>query len=207
MNDFDYEVKQRKALIYGARHKKNGSKSKYCGLPSDHLSAAELKRRNGKVETYNIGKPMSWSAFTAAPVDLQKEYIKALRWKFNASDAKLASMFGCGRASLLARMDTLGLSERGQHRVMTAQQLADWADWTRPDDGIQITTSTPEPEPDPEPVQKVDPTPMKMSEPKAELTAATLALSGSPAAVCEKLFSILAGMDTIRLTAIVSIES
>lgn len=47
MNDFDYDIVQKKRLVASARKQKCGSKSKKCSLPSDNLTAAQLKAKNG----------------------------------------------------------------------------------------------------------------------------------------------------------------
>lgn len=39
MNDFDYDVYQKKKAVSGARHRVNGSKSKKCTLLSDQRGA------------------------------------------------------------------------------------------------------------------------------------------------------------------------
>jgi len=82
MNDFDYEVKQRKALARNAIHRKGGSKSKKCSLPSDHMTKAEWKKRNGEVMSYNLDRPIKYSEWRLMPDDLQREYWTKLREKF-----------------------------------------------------------------------------------------------------------------------------
>ena len=75
MNDFDYDVLQKKRTAAGARHMKRGSRSKRCSLPSDNLTPAQLKRRNGPVSTYKLDAPMRWDDFKAMPVDLRWQRI------------------------------------------------------------------------------------------------------------------------------------
>lgn len=43
MTLLEKDVKERKALTYGSHHRVNGSRSKRCTLPSDHLTAAQKK--------------------------------------------------------------------------------------------------------------------------------------------------------------------
>lgn len=100
MNDFDFEIKERKSLARNARCKKNGSKSKMCRLPSDGMTRSEWKRRCGEVISYNLGKPMTWKEFKGLPSDIQKEYVVRLRSKYNASYNDMCSLFGVKHSTL-----------------------------------------------------------------------------------------------------------
>ena len=93
MNDFDYDVLQKKRTAAGARHMKRGSRSKRCSLPSDNLTPAQLKRRNGPVSTYKLDEPMRWDDFKAMPVDLQKQYLTYLVETYGATNEMLGDMF------------------------------------------------------------------------------------------------------------------
>ena len=63
MNAFDSEVRERKRLVSSARHKKNGSKSKRCSLPSDHLTERQWKARCGEIMEYKLSSPVPWAEF------------------------------------------------------------------------------------------------------------------------------------------------
>ena len=93
MNDFDYDVLQKKRTAAGARHMKRGSRSKRCSLPSDNLTPAQLKRRNGPVSTYKLDEPMRWDDFKDMPVDLQKQYLTNLVETYGATNEMLGDMF------------------------------------------------------------------------------------------------------------------
>lgn len=111
MNDFDYDVLQKKRLGYGARHMKRGSKSRRCSLPSDHLTAAQLKGRNGPVNTYNLEKPMDWADFKAMPKDLQQSYIASLQSRFGVGTTTISKeLFGLSAVSLRQHMTRHGLT-------------------------------------------------------------------------------------------------
>lgn len=89
MTDVEYILKEdqrsKKAAGRGIYGKKNGSRSKKCSLPSDHLSKKELKKMNGEIKMYNLSKPMSYSVFCSMPIDLRIEYLKSLRDTYGAS--------------------------------------------------------------------------------------------------------------------------
>lgn len=93
--EFSDDVRHRKSLVPSARRRKCGSKSRYCGLPSDHLTAKQWKERNGAVMIYNTRKPMTWKEFKKMPTDLQKQYLLWLSFTFRVSRAALADMFEC----------------------------------------------------------------------------------------------------------------
>ena len=94
MNDFDWDVLQKKRIARGAIHMKNGSKSRKCSLPSDNLTPAQLKRRNGPVAVYKLDAPMTWEQFKEMPKDLKVKYINNMRELYGATDQMLADMFG-----------------------------------------------------------------------------------------------------------------
>ena len=93
MNDFDYDALQKKRIAAGARHMKRGSRSKRCSLPSDNLTPAQLKRRNGPVSTYKLDAPMRWDDFKEMPADLQKQYLTYLVETYGATNEMLGDMF------------------------------------------------------------------------------------------------------------------
>ena len=94
MNEFDYEVLQRKRIAQQARRKRSGSKSKKCPLSSDNLTQKEWRERNGEVMTYNLRNPMKWAEFKYMPKDLQQQYITKLRDAFGATGKAVAEMLG-----------------------------------------------------------------------------------------------------------------
>lgn len=94
MTDFDYDVMQKKRIASGDRHRKRGSKTKYCGLPSDHMTHAQWKKKNGEVKTMSLNEPMDWRAFKSLPRDLQGEYVSKLVARFHCNMKDFGAMFG-----------------------------------------------------------------------------------------------------------------
>lgn len=109
MNDFDYDVYQKKRIATGDRHRKRGSKSKYCGLPSDHMTQAQWKKKNGEVKVMNLSAPMSWTQFKAMPNDLQKEYIQKLVLQFHCRQADLCELFGVNSNTVCRKFKEIGI--------------------------------------------------------------------------------------------------
>lgn len=133
MNDFDYDVRQKKALARNAIYRKNGCKSKKCTLPSDKLSKAEWKKRNGEIMTYDFGKPISWKDWKAMPDDLQVEYFNGLKKRFpNIPQSTMASdLFHVAGNTLSIELSRLGISGvRGGHKPMPSVETRNaWKKW------------------------------------------------------------------------------
>lgn len=123
MNDFEYEVRQRKILARQSRYKKNGSKSKRCSLSSDRMTDKQWRERCGDVTVYNLGKPMMWQEFKEMPADMQKEYIESLIQKYSVTASDLARMFGCRPSSVtrLCKEPEIDIEFKAGKR-MTAEQ-------------------------------------------------------------------------------------
>lgn len=118
MNDFDYDALQKKRIAAGARHMKRGSRSKRCSLPSDNLTPAQLKRRNGPVSTYKLDEPMRWDDFKAMPVDLQKQYLTNLVETYGATNEMLGDMFYVHPTHVGAVKKALGVVSHNPHRLI-----------------------------------------------------------------------------------------
>lgn len=135
MNDFDYEVMQKKRIARGAAHMKRGSKSKKCSLPSDNMTQAEWKRRNGPVSTYSLNQPMDWKQFKNLPLDIQQAYIDALQSRFGVSAARISQdLFGLSHAALRLHLSKRGLKYAadlmGKKLDPEAEDL--WHNWLSP---------------------------------------------------------------------------
>ena len=118
MNDFDYDALQKKRIAAGARHMRRGSRSKRCFLPSDNLTPAQLKRRNGPVSTYKLDAPMRWDDFKEMPVDLQKQYLTYLVETYGATNEMLGDMFYVHPTYVGAVKKALGVVSHNPHRVI-----------------------------------------------------------------------------------------
>lgn len=100
MNAFDAEVRERKRLASNARHKKNGSKSKRCSLPSDHLTERQWKARCGEIMEYKLSSPVPWAEFKRYPRDIQEMYIQNMVEKYHVTASDLGRLFGCHYATI-----------------------------------------------------------------------------------------------------------
>lgn len=129
MNDFDFDVMKKKRIARGAAARKCGSKSRRCTLPSDYLTDAQKKARNGKMSTYNLSKPMTYEQFKLMPRDLQREYLLKLRNDMHASSRVIAQMFGCSYETVRVVIRNLGINTGGKKIYMNLDQLMRWNNW------------------------------------------------------------------------------
>lgn len=135
MNDFDFDVMQKKRIANNAARMKRGSKSKKCSLPSDHLTPAQWKRRNGPVSTYSLNQPMDWETFKSLPTDIQQSYIDILQSRFNVSTATISKeLFSKTGPAMKALVEKNGLKYiRMKGRNMTSEERAAWEHWLNPE--------------------------------------------------------------------------
>ena len=129
MNDFDFDVMTKKLIARGAAARKCGSKSRRCTLPSDYLTDAQKKARNGKMSTYNLSKPMTYEQFKLMPRDLQREYLLKLRNDMHASSRVIAQMFGCSDETVRVAIHNLGINTGGKKMLMNPDQFTRWTNW------------------------------------------------------------------------------
>lgn len=129
MNDFDYDVLQKKRTARGAYYKKNGSKSKRCTLPSDYLTAAERRKLNGEVKTVELDKPRTIREFNALTDAEKLLYLDYLKSKYHPSLRMLSLMLGCSVQNVNKIALSLGFDtgyKRGQrtNKELNAAWLA-----------------------------------------------------------------------------------
>ena len=92
---FNQDVSERSKMKTGARHKKNGCKSKKCILPSDHLTPSQKKKLNGEVMSIKMNEPYhDWKQFKKLNMSMQSEYIRNLITNYRARSMDIAAMFG-----------------------------------------------------------------------------------------------------------------
>ena len=131
MNDFDYDVREKKRIASGARARKCGSKSKRCTLPSDYLTAKQKKGLNGEMKTYNLSAPMNYIQFRDMPEDLQKEYLTKLYVDWRISLTEISKMFKCSPETVRHACRQFGISTKMRGQRATNAQMRHWYDWIR----------------------------------------------------------------------------
>jgi len=104
---FVSDLRDKKAAARGAYAKKGGSKSKRCSLPSDHLTQAELKRRNSPVSTVKLNQPITYTEFRKLTHSLQYLYLDHLIAHYGARRCDLKDMLGCSDGTMVKIFNSL----------------------------------------------------------------------------------------------------
>lgn len=156
MNEFQYDVMQKKRIARGAYAKKNGSKSKKCTLPSDYLTPAQIKKLSKDVVSVNIKKPIEYNKFKLMSPNIQREYLNNLREQYGAGMVHISEMMGCTQVTLRACLKKSGITDIpfGRGKRMTAAQKELWDAFCRG----EVTVKT-EPEPVAEQADVTEPQP------------------------------------------------
>lgn len=128
---FVEQQRETKSAARGARHRVCGSKSKRCTLPHEYLTPAQMKRRNGIVNTYNMNAPHTKAELSGWSQDLRREYFTGLMQRYCPTDAQLADMLGCSKSTVYNLLTACSVS-RENHR-QTREQRAAWCTFVTPD--------------------------------------------------------------------------
>ena len=126
---FQQTSRERKRIGAGAYARKNGSRTRKCTLPSDNMTAGQIKKRNGEIMQYKLNQPMKWKEFKSMPEDLQKEYIQKLASEKKARAIDIAEMLGVHKNyfSSIARALFQGETPfTGKHQVNQSQEWRDF---------------------------------------------------------------------------------
>ena len=129
MHDFDYDVMQKKRIAASARHKVNGSKSRFVGLPSDGMTPAQLKKLNGPCETYNLSEPIRYEVFKEMPKDLQQQYLDGLSSRFSVGMSQIGQeLFNKSNFTLNSYVKKHGLKPVYGKKLNNAERKL-WDEW------------------------------------------------------------------------------
>lgn len=98
---FRQDIKEKKQAGRGIYHKKCGSKSKKCTLPSDYLTRKEKQALNGEVMSYNPKKFYEWAEFKKLPMEHQINYVNSLLTRYECGLSAIGEVvFGIHAVSL-----------------------------------------------------------------------------------------------------------
>lgn len=130
------ECADRKRTARGAFNKKtHNGKGGRVKFPSDYLSKKEKEKMNGEVKTFKMNQPISWEEFKTYPDDIKRQYIRALRMRFQVPDKLIAEMMGVPKSTFGLWMQTLNMAVGKGHKPnFTDTMKTAWDNWR-----LQIT--------------------------------------------------------------------
>ena len=155
MNEFFEDVRERKELIKGNRHKNHTTAG--CKLPYEYLPKKEQINLNGEVSSVKLKKPMTWAEFKALIPSLQTEYLNYLIDHFRIGADRIGvDMFGLPKAYMSTYIRRKGLSGIKRSRKSSVAAIEGWRRWlahaNEPSSApIQQVAEEPKPEPVEEP--------------------------------------------------------
>ena len=199
MHDFDFDIMEKKRIAQGARARKCGSKSRKCTLPSDYLTAAQKKGLNGKVSTYNLSAPMTYSKFRVMPDDLQKEYLLKLRNEMGASQTAIGEMMQCSYETVRQTLIRHGIPTNTKR--MSFESKLRWNAWLKGEqlnnDRAEAPAPAPAPAPSEAPVSEDKPAPAPYT--PCALNSCDMRLRGTKDEILATLGTLLSCMGGGRL--------
>ena len=195
MHDFDFDIMEKKRIAQGARARKCGSKSRKCTLPSDYLTAAQKKGLNGKVSTYNLSAPMTYSKFRVMPDDLQKEYLLKLRNEMGASQTAIGEMMQCSYETVRQTLIRHGIPTNTKR--MSFESKLRWNAWLKGEQLNNDRAEAPAPAPSEAPVSEDKPAPAPYT--SCALNSCDIQLRGTKDEILATLGTLLSCMGDGRL--------
>lgn len=149
MNDFDWDVLQKKRIARSASKKKGNRKG--CRLPCDGLTQKQIEKKHGEVFCMNIDKPMSYEDWKKLPDDMKAEYYDAMVARFHVGTNSIAEMFGCQKTALQNyilshKMKVMKIKGRAPQK--TIEHFREWWQDARRTQADEIPHAVPETEPE-----------------------------------------------------------
>lgn len=134
MNDFEYDVMEKKRIARMAKYRRNGSKSKKCPMSTDHMTRKQWEERCGELHTYNMNEPKSWDQFKEMPIHIQREYLEYLVKNYNVNATSLGMMFSVRPLTVRRHIEAnkLGITFKVGNSMNTKQKN----EWLRFLDGV-----------------------------------------------------------------------
>lgn len=203
---FEQTSRERKRIGAGIYSRKRGSRSKKCTLPSDNMTAGQLKKRNGEVMQYNLKAPMGWLVFRSMPADLQREYINSCAYRYEARSCDMAEMFGVSRNGFSkAMMDLFGgstpFSGTGRKNMSPLWEEFIRGDINAPAEPTPVTVNSPAEvkESSESETERVKQLPSLKSSAALCIKSGTLRFTGTPEAVFAKAILAINPMDAYEV--------
>lgn len=134
MDDYTYariqDEKERRNLAHQARKMKNGSKSRKCSLPCDHLTPKQLRALNGEVFTFAMNRPCRFEDLMQVDKSLIEEYLYTITDRFNPTVVCVSRMLGIPETSFYKWVAENNISRPTRRsKFMSPEESQAWNDW------------------------------------------------------------------------------
>lgn len=177
MNDFDYDVLQKKRIARNAKYQKKGSRSKGCKLPGDYLTKAEKAKLSETKVSIRLHDPITPAQFKLCSTPLKKEWLEWVRDEFHAGSSLISEdLWGMSRTYLtkyIRRYEPTLTDIFSSHKHQTADDRKRWLAWCAGE--LAIEQKAPEQEPTHEPEPEPTPTPA----PATKVVSGSFTVSGT----------------------------
>lgn len=183
MRDYYEEQKERNSVARSARTVKGGKK-KYM-LPSDRMSASEIKKMNGEVTMYELKKPISWAKFRGYPKDIQKEYLQWFADEFSSTTGMMAQIFEISPAYCNTFLKKMGLAGIMHYRATESGKKA-FTEWLKQYRSETTTKEQPPVEENKKEKVKIVEQPMFFN----TITGCEMSMEGKASEIGQTLFSL-----------------
>lgn len=181
---FIEDLRDRKSVSRGSLHKKRGSKSKKCTLPSDFLTPAQKRKMNGEVNMYKIGQPISWQEFKSYPQEMRQKWVDTFYDQFGCATGGMSLVFGLKPASISYWFDKNGVTSPGKSPIDSEKKEKILA-WMNGEQAAPVAQAAPVVKAA-APVVKTETMPYFVN----VLKSGTLSLEGDTNEICQTLFGI-----------------
>lgn len=195
------DIREKKSAGRGVFGKRTGSRTRYVGLPHDHMTSAELKRRNGKVSTVKLNQPITYAELKELTPSLRFLYLDNCINRYKARRIDLVTMLGIsnpGFGKMIAKLPGK-LEFKSGSRKPSPEWLAfinGEAAEIIPEDVRALRDPEPTPE---EPTVEVSPvvldSPVLVAKPEVNPYHVKLSLVGTPAQLAD-VIAVLTDKDT-----------
>lgn len=183
MNDFDFDVLQKKRIARNAKYQKKGSRSKGCKLPGDYLTKAEKAKLSKTLVSFSLHDPITPAQFKLCSTPLKREWLEWVCGEFNAGATAISQdLWGMHRTYLTNYLKnyepTLNDIFAHHRRRQSKAERERWLAWCAGGAGTEepaVEQVPPEPEPENAPNPEPAPAPM----PAAKVVSGAFTVSGT----------------------------
>lgn len=163
-------------------------------LPHDKLTPAQLRQKNGPVETHNLRGPMRWEQLLAVPYDLRIKYLERLRDEYKATQIMLAGMMGTSVTTFRRKCKAWGIKFPKSGGFLSEPDRLRWLHF------LEGTDTPEENEPEAQPWEDPQPEPCPVAGHGPVPRRGCMTFEGAAAAALQKVYEVLGATECSEIT-------